>query len=59
MVGGNEGRSEGQKPLVHETPAEPEPLDSNEGADDAVEVLQPTGEPVERPARESTGGNDE
>ena len=42
-------RKPGQKPLIHETPAEPEPLDSNEGADDAAEVLQPDGTPVERP----------
>jgi hypothetical protein len=41
-------REPGQHPLVHETPAEPEPLDSNERADDAAEVVQPTGEPVER-----------
>jgi hypothetical protein len=47
-VSENDGRANGQKPLLHETPAEPEPLDSNEGADDAVEILQPDGEPVER-----------
>jgi hypothetical protein len=48
VSGDREDRQPGQKPLVHETPAEPEPLDSNEDADDAVEILQPTGEPVER-----------
>ena len=43
----DERRSDGQNAPFRETPAEPEPLDSNETADDAVEVLQPTGEPVE------------
>lgn len=49
MTSGDD-RTSGQNPLIHETPAEPERLDSNETADDAVEVLQPDGEPVERPA---------
>ena len=43
-------RAPGQKPPFRETPAEAEPLDSNETADDAVEVLQPDGAPVPRPA---------
>jgi hypothetical protein len=47
----NDERVPGQKPLIHETPAEAEPLDSNEDADEAVEVLQPDGEPVERAPR--------
>jgi hypothetical protein len=42
-------RRPGQKPQFRETPAEPEPLDSNETADEAVDVLQPDGTPVERP----------
>jgi hypothetical protein len=37
-----------QAPLVHESAADNEPLDSNEAADDAVEVLEPDGEPIER-----------
>jgi hypothetical protein len=41
-------RETGQNAPVHETPAEPDGLDSNEEADDADEVLQPDGEPVER-----------
>jgi hypothetical protein len=49
MTASGDDRASGQKPPMHETPAEPEPLDSNEDADDAVEVLQPDGEPVERP----------
>ena len=49
MTTDNDGRSKGQRPLFHDAPAEPEPLDSNEKADDAVEVVQPSGEPVERP----------
>lgn len=49
MATTDDERSPGQKPLIHETPAEAEPLDSNEAADDAVEVLQPDGKPVERP----------
>lgn len=40
---------------MHETPAEPEPLDSNENADDAVDVLQPSGEPVPRPEGDVSG----
>jgi hypothetical protein len=46
----DEERAPGQKPMIHETTAEPEPLDSNESADDAVEVLQPDGTPVEGPS---------
>ena len=49
MTSDGHDREPGQKPLVHETPADPEPLDSNEDADDAVEVLQPDGTPVPRP----------
>jgi hypothetical protein len=37
-----------QAPLVHERPDDNEPLDSNEHADDAIEVRQPDGEPIER-----------
>lgn len=43
-------RSPGQAPPVRETPAEPEPLDSNETADDAVEIVQPDGTPAPRAA---------
>lgn len=45
----DDDRAPGQKPLIHETPAEAEPLDSNEAADDAVEIQQPDGTPIERP----------
>ena len=37
-----------QAPLVHESTAPDEQLDSNEAADDAVEIQQPDGEPIER-----------
>ena len=37
-----------QAPLVHESTAPVERLDSNEAADDAVEIQQPDGEPIER-----------
>jgi len=37
-----------QSPLVHESPAEVERRDSNEDADDAVEIQQPDGQPIER-----------
>ena len=37
-----------QAPLVHESPAEVERLDSNEAADDAAEIVEPDGEPIER-----------
>ena len=51
MTTESEERAPGQKPPFHEPPAEGESVDSNEDADDAVEVLQPDGTPVERPAR--------
>jgi hypothetical protein len=38
----------GQHPLVHETPAAPGIHDSNEDADDAVEIHEPDGTPIER-----------
>lgn len=45
---GSGERAVGQRPLVHDTPADSEPHDSNETADDAVEIQEPDGTPIER-----------
>ena len=48
MTDRGEPEKQRQNPLVHESPADNEALDSNEAADDAVEIAQPDGEPIER-----------
>jgi hypothetical protein len=43
-----EAQPQRQAPVVHESAAPRERLDSNESADDAAEIVQPDGEPIER-----------